>query len=151
MYKRQIKSLRVRGAPAIGIAGAYGLVIAMQHMRNLTWPEFLLEAERQADYLNSARPTAVNLSWALKRMIGKLSHQHDSEAAYQVLSEEAQIIHEEDRKLCRGIGENGLPLIEEGMGILTHCNAGALATSELGTALAPMYLAHEKGLSLIHI
>ena len=66
-----IKSLRVRGAPAIGIAGAYGLVIAMQHMRNLTWPEFLLEAERQADYLNSARPTAVNLSWALKRMIGK--------------------------------------------------------------------------------
>ena len=141
-----IKMLRVRGAPAIGIAGAYGLVIAMQHQRDLTWPEFLLEAERQADYLNSARPTAVNLSWALKRMIGKLNDQHDSETAFQVLLEEAKVIHEEDRKLCRGIGENGLSLIEEGMGILTHCNAGGLATSELGTALAPMYLAHEKGI-----
>ncbi|MGB1834835.1 MAG: S-methyl-5-thioribose-1-phosphate isomerase, partial [bacterium] len=122
-----IKMLRVRGAPAIGIAGAYGLVIAMQHQRDLTWPEFLLEAERQADYLNSARPTAVNLSWALKRMIGTLDDQQDSETAYQVLLEEAKIIHEEDRKLCRGIGENGLSLIEEGMGILTHCNAGGLA------------------------
>ena len=141
-----IKMLRVRGAPAIGIAGAYGLVIAMQHQRDLTWPEFLLEAERQADYLNSARPTAVNLSWALKRMIGTLNDQHESETAYQVLLEEAKLIHEEDRKLCRGIGENGLSLIEEGMGILTHCNAGGLATSELGTALAPMYLAHEKGI-----
>ena len=141
-----IKMLRVRGAPAIGIAGAYGLVIAMQHQRDLTWPEFLLEAERQADYLNSARPTAVNLSWALKRMIGTLNDQQDSETAYQVLLKEAKLIHEEDRKLCRGIGENGISLIEEGMGILTHCNAGGLATSELGTALAPMYLAHEKGI-----
>lgn len=141
-----IQRLRVRGAPAIGIAGAYGLVLALKSQRNLSWPAFEKEARRQADYLNSARPTAVNLSWALQRMLSVLEGLQNSEAAYQRLCQEAQAIHEEDRKLCRGIGEQGLPLIQDGMGVLTHCNAGALATSELGTALAPLYLAHDAGL-----
>ena len=141
-----IQRLRVRGAPAIGIAGAYGLVLALKSQRNLSWPSFEKEARHQADYLNSARPTAVNLSWALQRMLSVLEGLQNSEAAYQRLCQEAQAIHEEDRKLCRGIGEQGLPLIQDGMGVLTHCNAGALATSELGTALAPLYLAHDAGL-----
>lgn len=143
-----IKQLKVRGAPAIGIAGAYGLVLAMKHQTHLSNPDFLAELARQAAYLDSARPTAVNLHWALTRMVQKaetLSPLAGPER-YQALVAEAVQIHQEDRQLCRRIGEHGLPLIQAGMGILTHCNAGALATSELGTALAPLYLAHERGL-----
>ncbi len=110
-----IKMLRVMGGPCDRNCwclwtGHRHAAPARPHLARIS-----LEAERQADYLNSARPTAVNLSWALKRMIGTLNDQQDSETAYQVLLEEAKIIHEEDRKLCRGIGENGLSLIEEGM------------------------------------
>ncbi len=146
-----IKKLKVRGAPAIGIAGAYGLVIAMKKFLQSNVKDFLIKLKEQADYLDSSRPTAVNLSWGLKRMRERaeaevLLNKSVSEI-YKLLIDEAILIHEEDKELCRGIGENGLPLIKEGMGILTHCNAGALATSELGTATAPMYLAHEKGIS----
>lgn len=144
-----IKQLKVRGAPAIGVAGAYGLVVAIQNSLDLAYPEFLAVLEKHAAYLDSARPTAVNLSWALKRMVAIAKSHHDLAVPdlYKRLEKEAILIHNEDRQLCRRMGENGLPLIHEGMGILTHCNAGSLATSELGTATAPMYLAHEKGIS----
>ncbi len=142
-----IKRLKVRGAPAIGIAGAYGLLVGLQPFRTLDAAAFRDKAAELARYLDSSRPTAVNLNWALNRMIQALqqSPQTDTAALYQLLEQEAIAIHEEDRKLCRGIGEHGRPLITEGCGVLTHCNAGALATSELGTATAPMYLAHAAG------
>jgi methylthioribose-1-phosphate isomerase len=142
-----IKQLKVRGAPAIGIAGAYGLVVAMQEHQTLANADYLQELQRQADYLDSSRPTAVNLHWALQRMLQKAQSLAKESAGtiHQALTEEAIAIHEEDRVLCRGIGEAGVLLISEGSGVLTHCNAGSLATSELGTATSPMYLAHAKG------
>lgn len=143
-----IKRLKVRGAPAIGIAGAYGLVVGLKDKMDLPTADFLAELERQAAYLDSARPTAVNLRWALTRLV-RLAQTMADAAAPQILSaleREAIQIHDEDRRLCRAIGSHGLPLIQPGMGVLTHCNAGALATSELGTALAPLYLAHDRGL-----
>ena len=149
-----IKQLKVRGAPAIGIAGAYGLVIGLRPKTHLPAAEFIVEATRQADYLDSARPTAVNLHWALQRLVTCITAIADSTPAVAsttllaALEQEAIQIHEEDRQLCRAIGEHGVSLIQPGMGVLTHCNAGALATSELGTALAPLYLAHEQGTSL---
>ena len=142
-----IKQLKVRGAPALGIAGAYGLVVAMQEQQTLATADYLKELQRQADYLDSSRPTAVNLHWALQRMLQKAEALAKESAGtiHQALTEEALAIHEEDRALCRGIGEAGLLLISEGSGVLTHCNAGSLATSELGTATSPMYLAHAQG------
>ena len=164
-----IKRLKVRGAPAIGIAGAYGLYIAArshhQAEPRTTSSAFLDRVETTAAYLDSARPTAVNLSWALKRMVAvarKTASATEAPAMaasataapvagsvehiLAALRTEAESIHEEDRQLCRGIGEAGLPLVREGIGILTHCNAGALATSILGTATAPLYLAHQNGI-----
>jgi methylthioribose-1-phosphate isomerase len=143
-----IKQLKVRGAPAIGIAGAYGLVLSVQAKTHLSSSEFLQELERQAAYLDSARPTAVNLKWALTRMLetARAKTHLSMSDLYLALEQEAIQIHNEDRQLCRQIGEHGLPLIRENMGILTHCNAGSLATAELGTALAPMYLAHKQGI-----
>ncbi|HEY9878120.1 MAG TPA: S-methyl-5-thioribose-1-phosphate isomerase [Leptolyngbyaceae cyanobacterium] len=143
-----IKRLKVRGAPAIGIAGAYGLVMSLQGQTHLSSSDFLIELERQAAYLDSARPTAVNLRWALNRIVQtahKFTHLSTAELL-EKLEQEAVQIHNEDRQLCRSIGENGLPLIKDGMGILTHCNAGSLATAELGTALSPLYLAQERGI-----
>ncbi|WP_017713038.1 S-methyl-5-thioribose-1-phosphate isomerase [Prochlorothrix hollandica] len=142
-----IKRLKVRGAPAIGVAGAYGLVLGLQGKTDLDRPRFLAELERQAAYLDSARPTAVNLHWALTRMVEKANALGDLPVAdlYSQLEAEAIQIHTEDRQLCRQIGEQGQGLIQPQMGVLTHCNAGSLATSELGTALAPLYLAHQGG------
>ena len=142
-----IKQLKVRGAPAIGIAGAYGLVVAMQEHQTLASADYLQELRRQAKYLDSARPTAVNLRWALQRMVHKAESLsgESPQTIHQALTVEAIAIHDEDRALCRGIGKAGLSLISEGSGVLTHCNAGSLATSELGTATAPMYLAHAQG------
>lgn len=143
-----IRQLKVRGAPAIGIAGAYGLLVGLWDSLDLPRDEFLTKLNETTEYLDSARPTAVNLSWALRRMRQKaaqLSGQSPREI-YLALEAEAIEIHDEDRRLCRQIGEAGLLLIKEGMGILTHCNAGSLATAELGTATAPMYIAHNLGL-----
>lgn len=142
-----IQQLKVRGAPAIGIAGAYGLVVAMQEKQGLSSTDYLKELQQQADYLDSSRPTAVNLHWALQRMVRKAEPFAGESAGtiHQALTEEAIAIHDEDRALCRGIGEAGVSLIAEGSGVLTHCNAGSLATSELGTATAAMYLAHAQG------
>ena len=114
---------------------------------------FMDELRRQAAYLDSSRPTAVNLSWALKRVVAEAEAALASGTATSgaellaVVTKSAEEIHAEDIALCRAIGENGVSLITEGMGVLTHCNAGRLATSQYGTATAPMYLAHERGVS----
>ncbi len=142
-----IKKLKVRGAPAIGIAGAYGLLYGVKDKTDLSREAFLRELRKSAEYLDTSRPTAVNLSWALKRMVAVAESMKESTVAgiYAALEKEAVVIHDEDRAICRNIGLNGKVLIKDGMGVLTHCNAGSLATSELGTATAPMYLAHEDG------
>ena len=144
-----IKRLKVRGAPAIGIAGAYGLYIGARSYVELPIEEFMGKLREMVVYLNSSRPTAVNLSWGLKRMtsVAESSVLSGSNTVQVIkkLKEEAEAIHQQDRELCRAIGEVGRPLIEDGMGIQTHCNAGGLATSALGTVTAPMYLAHQQG------
>ena len=139
-----IRDMVVRGAPAIGIAAAYTLAEAAQTYAlkaQAAQQAWLAEA---AQTLCSARPTAVNLAWAVKRLerIGNAAASDDFAAALQ---REAEAIHAKDRAICRGIGAAGMSLITPGAGVLTHCNAGALAVSELGTATAPMYLAHRAG------
>jgi len=149
-----IKQMKVRGAPAIAIAGVYGLVIGMKDKTPLPPQDFMAELYNQSDYLKKSRPTAVNLTWALNRVINKVkaslkkseSTAGDSSSLYKTLIQEAEMIHREDEDICKKIGENGLQFIMPGMGILTYCNAGALATGGIGTATAPMYLAHEKGI-----
>lgn len=149
-----IRQLKVRGAPAIGIAAAYGVYFAAQRFIEqnplAANSEVVEEVKRQAEYLATSRPTAVNLFWALDRM--KLRSEALSSTIPASLSAglliEAQQIHAEDEETCRMIGEHALSLFESGMGVLTHCNAGGLATAKYGTALAPFYLALEKGIDL---
>jgi len=146
-----IKQLKVRGAPAIGVAGVYGLYIGARAYADFPIGKFMEKLRELTVYLSSSRPTAVNLSWGLKRMISaaefSLASGSDTAQVIRRLKEEAESIHREDQELCRAIGEVGRPLIENGMGIQTHCNAGGLATSMLGTATAPIYLAHQEGVS----
>jgi len=139
--------LKVRGAPAIGIAAAYGLCVAMKGTAAKNSEEFLAELKKSSEYLASSRPTAVNLFWALKRMerAAFANKGKTVEELAEILINEAHAINNEDEGMCRAIGENGLTLFKNGMTVLTHCNAGGLATSVLGTALAPIYLAKEKG------
>jgi methylthioribose-1-phosphate isomerase len=145
-----IQRLKVRGAPAIGVAAAYGLCVAMQPHRSGTAAAFHAELQHQALYLESARPTAVNLAWALRRMLAAVAGENagDGEAIYARLVSEAQRIHAEDRAICAGIATHGVELLRPGMGVLTHCNAGALATTGLGTATAPLYLAQQRGVAV---
>ncbi|MDP4171259.1 MAG: S-methyl-5-thioribose-1-phosphate isomerase [Bacillota bacterium] len=142
-----IKQLKVRGAPAIGIAAAYGLVLGIKNAPEDSYEEFYEVFKKQSDYLASSRPTAVNLFWALKRMETRV--QKDKERSVTeikiALEEEAHLIRKEDEEVCRSIGEQALGLLKDGMGVLTHCNAGGIATARYGTALAPLYLAKEKG------
>jgi len=142
-----IKRLAVRGAPAIGITAAYGLVLAVRNDDGSDRDVFLKRVDEAADYLASSRPTAVNLFWALKRMqrVARGSDDLSVDALKVRLLEEAHAIRNEDAAMCRSIGKHGLDLIPEGAGILTHCNAGGLATAEYGTALAPIFLAHQRG------
>ena len=139
--------LKVRGAPAIGVAAAYGVAVCMQKVAATGFDDFYREFSRVKDYLASSRPTAVNLFTALERMDRVLlKHQGAGvEILKQVLREEAEAIRDEDADACRKIGEHGLSLLKPGMGLLTHCNAGHLAVSEYGTALAPIYLGQEQG------
>ena len=162
--------LQVRGAPAIGVSAGMGLYLLMKHTEAGNYDEFMKELEEKSEYLNSSRPTAVNLSWALKRM---KAHVEDTYAKVtgqgkeasnpatgqtpdvdwpstraeliKEMHDECQRIKQEDIDVCRRIGEYGVTLVKDGDGILTHCNAGQLATCKYGTATAPMYLAHEKG------
>jgi len=160
-----IKTLAVRGAPAIGVSAAYGLVLALQKLdAQCNMPDALEDLKKAADYLASSRPTAVNLFWALNRVCKKaeevsrasLRQAQDNTrfkggtpSLHQTLQEavlaEANTIYQEDVDMCRRIGENGQKFIKDGAGILTHCNAGALATAGQGTALSVIFEAHKNG------
>ena len=139
--------LQVRGAPAIGVAAGFGIYLAAKQIKTDDYDKFLKEFRAAKDYLDSSRPTAVNLSWALKRMEGVVTANSDKSVPEIValLKAEAEEIKREDIWVCKTIGEYGLSLLKPGMGLLTHCNAGQLATSKYGTATAPMYLGHERG------
>lgn len=138
--------LKVRGAPAIGVAAAFGLAALAQNIQTSDKEAFLQQLAVQKEYLNSSRPTAVNLSWALNRMITVCSDQICSVTDWKErLLAEAYRMKQEDIEVCRKIGEYGLSVLKPGDGILTHCNAGQLATCKYGTATAPIYLGHEKG------
>ncbi|HEY4310119.1 MAG TPA: S-methyl-5-thioribose-1-phosphate isomerase [Pirellulales bacterium] len=147
-----IRSLRVRGAPAIGVAAAYGVVIGAQQASSADASSFLSDVHRAADRLAESRPTAVNLFWAIERMRRVVSEPQNIDTAPSAriarLLAEAQAIHEEDRAMCRAIGRYGQALLSDGQGVLTHCNAGALATSDYGTALALFFAAQEAGKKL---
>jgi len=146
-----IKELKVRGAPAIGIAAAYGLYLGVRDVAGGV-PELLAAVQRERDYLATSRPTAVNLFWALDRLVRKASELAeagaDAAAIKEGLLREAVVIQSEDEETNRRIGEHALSLLQDGYGVLTHCNAGGLATARYGTATAPMYLAKEKGWNL---
>lgn len=139
--------LKVRGAPAIGVAAAIGVYLAAKAIDTDKPEEFRKQFKLAKDYLASSRPTAVNLFWALDRMEGVVST-NQSKPVREIkihLREEAIKIKNEDTYVCRKIGEHGLSLLKDGDGILTHCNAGQLAATKYGTALAPIYIGHEKG------
>ena len=139
--------LKVRGAPAIGVAAAFGIYLLAKQIRTDVYDIFYEEFCRQKEYLNSARPTAVNLSWALNRMEQVCIAGRELPVAEikERLRQEALAMKEEDIRVCRAIGEYGLTLVKPGDGILTHCNAGQLATCRYGTATAPIYLGQERG------
>ncbi len=141
-----IKRLRVRGAPAIGIAAAYGVVLGLQSPgASGVLADRLSEV---ATYLAKSRPTAVNLFWALDRMRAKgaaLLTKSSGDALLGGLLDEARAIHEEDRAICHAIGRYGAKLLDADSGVLTHCNAGGLATSEYGTALSVLFTCQDQG------
>ncbi|MEH7176981.1 S-methyl-5-thioribose-1-phosphate isomerase [Neobacillus vireti] len=142
-----IYQLKVRGAPAIGIAAAYGVYLGTKKSTAETYEALFEDFKKVKDYLATSRPTAVNLFWALNRMEARFK-QEAGKSAVEVkaaLKEEADAIRAEDEKICERIGENALSLLEHGWGILTHCNAGTIATAKYGTALAPIYLGQERG------
>ena len=141
--------LAVRGAPAIGVAAGYGMLLGIQTEGSRDRDDLMDHIKVTSETLAKARPTAVNLFWALDRMVRRatvdIEAGADSPALVAGLFEEAKAIHTEDAAQCRRMGELGADLIQDGMTLLTHCNAGALATGGMGTALAPMYVAHEQG------
>jgi methylthioribose-1-phosphate isomerase len=143
-----IKTLAVRGAPAIGVAGAYGAVLSLQSVSaNASMKQSLAVLKRDCEYLASSRPTAVNLRWALERTV-KCAKNSAAGTLYElrkVVLKEANDICREDIEMCRKIGANGMRFIKNGMGVLTHCNAGALATAGQGTALSVLYEAKKRG------
>ena len=145
-----IYQLKVRGAPAIGVfAGYAACILGAQGPRNSA-AAFLAHLEKQCVYLNSSRPTAVNLSWATGRILGR-AKELCSLAVDEIISclfDEAMAIHHEDMDMCRRISQYGLSLLKDGDGVLTHCNAGPLATSRYGTGQGPLFLALEKGVKL---
>ena len=144
-----IKLLQVRGAPAIGICAGYS-IYALACQWDLTdTAAFAARFHEQKEYLNSSRPTAVNLSWALERMenVVKANANRSVPELLELLGKECWAIHEEDIAMCRAISEYGLTLIKDGDGVLTHCNAGPLATSRYGTALGPLFLGRERGMA----
>lgn len=143
-----IKLLQVRGAPAIGVFAAYASAVLSKQHSEQNFNDFYVTFARQKEYLNSSRPTAVNLSWALNRQDALVkAHAGDSiETIQKLLMEEAKTIDAENTAMTKAIAEYGLPLIKDGDGILTHCNAGYLACLGYGTATAPIYLGEERGM-----
>lgn len=142
-----IRDMIVRGAPAIGVSAAYGMYFSAKNAPKDSFASFYEKLKEDGAHLTASRPTAVNLSWAVQRMIGKAeaSANLSVEEIKGILRKEAIAIHAEDIEICRTIGKELIGLLKDGMGILTHCNAGQLATSKYGTATAPMYLAKEMG------
>ncbi|PZM62185.1 S-methyl-5-thioribose-1-phosphate isomerase [Paenibacillus dendritiformis] len=142
-----IYHLKVRGAPAIGIAAGYGLYLGVKASAAATKEELAEDFERVKDYLASSRPTAVNLFWALDRMESRFQRELSGSIAEikEALRQEAEAIRAEDEQVCEQIGRHALSLLKPGWGILTHCNAGAIATAKYGTALAPIYSGEEQG------
>ncbi|HEX9653505.1 MAG TPA: S-methyl-5-thioribose-1-phosphate isomerase [bacterium] len=142
-----IKKLRVRGAPAIGIAGAFGVILGVQNFQGEDQAAFFKLLQQTADYLSTTRPTAVNLSWAVQRMkrVAEENHNLSVPDIKKRLLQEALTIWEEDRQTCRKLAEHGAQLIRDGFRILTHCNTGALATADYGTALGVVFTAKAQG------
>ena len=145
-----IKTMEVRGAPLIGATAAYGLVLSIIEKNDLSF------LKKSSDELIASRPTAINLKWAVERMIKKLSGMNNKDIL-KIAIDEAKVITEEDEKFCKNIGLNGLKIIEDiaykkkdTVNILTHCNAGWLATIDWGTATSPIYHAHQKGIK-VHV
>ena len=151
---RAIRTLAVRGAPAIGVAAAYGPVLAVQKLNASDSPQRgLVVLDRSCTYLASSRPTAVNLFWALDRIRRKArqvvadqtkTRSFDIDKLRKAILAEANAIYREDVDMCRRIGQNGQKFIKDGFSILTHCNAGALATAGQGTALSVLFEAHKR-------
>lgn len=146
--REAIYLLKVRGAPAIGVAAAFGIYLAAKEIATDDYNEFARIFDERRAYLEAARPTAVNLAWALRRMQNVVEQNADKSVGEikQLLLAECTAIKDEDTDMCRRIGEHGLSVLKDGDGILTHCNAGQLATSKYGTALAPIHLGREKGM-----
>jgi len=144
-----IRLLRVRGAPAIGVAAAFGIYLASLEINEDTYEGFYNRFTEAKNYLASSRPTAVNLFWALGRMEKIMAGNPGKSPAKlrELLHDEALRIRDEDIQACKSIGEYGLELIKDGDCILTHCNAGRLATVRYGTALAPIHLGRERGMN----
>ena len=144
-----IRRLAVRGAPAIGVAAAWGVLLGLRELRDLSPENVVGVARESAATLAKARPTAVNLFWALERMVDAAQRSfaagHDGAAIRADLLAEAAAIQREDREACERMGAHGAALIRDGATLLTHCNAGALATAGIGTALAPIYVAARSG------
>lgn len=144
-----IFKLKVRGAPAIGICAAYGIYCLANAIQTDQYDIFYKEFCKNKEYLDSSRPTAVNLSWALNRMEAVVTNNSNLrvEKIKKLLLAESKKIQEEDMQMCKAISEYGLSVLKEGDGILTHCNAGPLATSRYGTALGPIFLGKERGMN----
>ena len=147
-----IKKLRVRGAPAIGIAAAYGIYVCLSQKEYQSLADMEQDMKELTEYFASSRPTAVNLFWALDRMNKTFTEYRNKPDASQAeilasLLQESQSIFDEDQEMGKAIGMHGLSLFDKNKqwGVMTHCNAGGLATSGYGTALAPLYLGHEQG------
>jgi len=141
-----IRTLAVRGAPAIGVAGAMGMVVALSAFTDEPPARFRERVRSVGATIRATRPTAVNLPWAIDRMLRAAAASTNSpHVIVDALRAEATSIRDEDRAMCERIGMNGLPLLSDGARVLTHCNAGALATAGIGTALAPVYLAAAAG------
>ncbi|MCH5583992.1 S-methyl-5-thioribose-1-phosphate isomerase [Shimazuella sp. AN120528] len=143
-----ISRLQVRGAPAIGIAAAFGLVIWANDWKSSDFPSFLDSLRGAKSQLASSRPTAINLKWALDRVANQAEKSSSVSEAKLAMETEALKIQAEDEATCRKIGEYGLALFADEQNIMTICNAGSIATARYGTALAPFYLSKEKGWNL---
>ena len=143
-----IKRLVVRGAPAIGVAAAFGMALASRAVRESDFESYQARMKKAAELLASSRPTAVNLFWALTRVEKKIAESQGRPVSEvkELVEEEALAIQRENEEVCRAIGVQGQAVMRDGISVLTHCNAGALATGKYGTALAPIYAAKERGL-----
>jgi len=145
-----MKKMRVRGAPAIGIAAAYGFYLGIKELPENSFQSFIVEVDRVAEYLETARPTAVNLQWALERLKTTIRAHKEKDIAEikEIVLKTAQTIHAENKRVCKKIGEQGVELISDDARILTHGNTGSLATGQYGTALSIIFHAHKLGKKL---